>query len=495
MIDDFDHILKQLLANLPQHSPKSEVWSKISTHLDEDIAMTRLRRVLKNNEHKPKTDLWPAIESSLNRPVFWKTFYHSAWVKFVIPSFIILTTLFFVSPYFNTEQKLIYKGPLQRNVNTKEINSENTDVRSNKQSESFANPDLTSANNAAENFTVTVENLNIPDYVDNTSSQIDENVTNVQVSENVMNNENNALTFQSDKTENVQPDNYNIGLVTPLSLLMIENIWASDYPLISRLNSNYSENISSDKGLGKGSFSLELSYAPEVSFMHLKKNSGDYDIDLQKRKQAELISYSNTAGFEGKVDFRHWFFQTGLSYSTISTLSEYRYKYSGVDTLGWHLDTMFVYIWIDTLGYFHDSLSYAWSAVTDTVSYENIMTPSYQLKYLQIPLIAGYSVSKGKFQYSVSGGVSLGIPLSVSGHMLEPDDYTISNVANQSLSLQKIVYNGVLRMGVNYFISPRYSVFAQPSIRYTLNSVFDKKYPVNQKYFTCGLRFGIAYRF
>lgn len=495
MMDDFDHIIKQLLANLPQHSPNSEVWNKINSNLDEDIALTRLRRMLKNNEHKPKTDLWPAIESSLNKPVFWKTFYQSAWVKFIMPSLIVLTTLVFIKPYISPDTKVAYNNPLQREVNSAEIFSEDADAVTGNYpvNVSSLNTDISVEENSNQNLNNNSNQFNNKDEQNNSNQIADKN--NVQ---NIDNDLKNGNTDVADVSENTADGkfNKNICLINSLSLFVLGNTSFSDNKINSEKYLYQLPDVPLNKGLGKGNFSLEFSYAPEISFINLKNNPEfDSEIDLQKRKQAELPSYSWSTGIEGKIDFNHWFFQTGLNYSKISSVSEFRYTYSGIDTLGWHLDTMFIYFYIDSLGNCNDSLSYSWSPITVLMSYDQKKKASMQINYLQIPVMAGYSISRGKFQYSLSGGISLGIPLSITGRMIEPDNYTISGVENQSLPLKNIVYNGLLRAGVNYFISPRYSIFAQPSINYTLNSVFDKEYPVNQKYFTYGLRMGITYRF
>jgi hypothetical protein len=498
MMDDFDHIIKQLLANLPQHSPKSEVWNKINSSLDEDVALTRLRRMLKNNQHKPKVDLWPAIESSLNKPVFRKAFYQSAWVKFIVPSLIVLTTLIFIKPYISPDTKIVYNSPLQRNANAAEIISENPVVLTSNSpvivspSNSGFSADKNSNQNLNNNTNL-FGNQNEQSY----SNQLPEDINDVQNTVNDLNIGNTDIAVELEKTAD-ENFNKNLYLLNPLSLFSLGMVSNTDDKMNSGLLSNHFPESSLNKGLGRGNFSLELSFGPQISFMDLKSNLDESGINVEMRKQAEMPSYSWSAGVEGKIDFRHCFFQTGLNYSKISTVSEYRYKYIDIDTVGWYLtDTAYVHSFIDSLGICHDTLfiSYSWDPVTGLVSYDQKKKASYQINYVQIPLIAGYSMSRGKFQYSVSGGISLGIPLSISGSMIGTDNYTISGVAEQSLPLRKIVYSGLLRAGVNYFISPRYSIFAQPSVNYTLNPVFGKNYPVNQKYLTYGLRMGITYRF
>jgi hypothetical protein len=495
MIDDFDHILRQLLSNLPQHSPKSDVWNKISSSLDEDLAMSRLKRILKNSERPPRTDLWPAIESSLNRPVFWKLLFKSSWVKFGIPSLIVLTTLLFIYPYFNGNKKSIVSKPLSGNSGLSDIFPYAGDQNIN-----YSAGTVIPVRNISEvNKGVTATN-GVSGSVDNRQSQNNNDsqhlLENNSVGNNVNETNSNSVTTDLNNSfTTISVKEYSA--IYPLSAMVswrncqAKNITYDELP-------GFVPKVSPKKDVGHADFSVDLSYSPEMSFMKLQNTSDDYTIDLVKRKQAELPSYSWSAGIEGKMDLRHVFFQAGVNYSKISSLSEYRYTYSGVDTLGWELlDTMFVHSYADSLGIQHDTLFiiYTWNPVTQDVSYDYTKRAAMQISYLQIPVVFGYGISRGKFQYSASGGVSFGIPLSIKGSMIESDNYTVSDVAQQALPLNKIVYTGLLRLGVNYFVSPHYSVFVQPSAKFMLNSVFDKSYAVDQKYWSVGLRFGLNYRF
>ena len=496
-IDKFDHIIKQLIAMLPQHTPKQDVWNNISSSLDEDMAMSRLKRMLKNNEHQPHPDIWAGIEASLNKPVFWKVLVKSAYIKYFLPAAVV-TMLVLINPFSNNNNFKEVSNPVKRKVDFTQliINSPiENGIKSINKSSDIKTP---------------IQNGNIVPIVNSNNTLINktENKAQPEIAENTLTTQ---IAVASINTENIRNslscfpgsisgDRYNrLNFMNALSFTEVESELLNEKKINANPLQKFSESLYASKSLGVGNFSLEFIYSPEISFINLKKNHGnDNNIDLTIREKAELPSCSNTFGVEGKVDFHHWFFQTGLNYSNISSLSEYHFKYMGIDTLDWILsDTSYIHVYNDTLGNSFDTLfiAYTWDPVTNIVTKEEKKNASYHINYLQVPLIAGYHYGMGNMQFSVSGGISLGIPLSVNGRMMNAESYDISTVSEKTLPFNKIIYSGIIRLGASYFLSPHYSIFVQPSMQYMLNSVFDKTYPINQKYSTFSLRTGIAYRF
>ena len=117
------------------------------------------------------------------------------------------------------------------------------------------------------------------------------------------------------------------------------------------------------------------------------------------------------------------------------------------------------------------------------------------MKIIEVPLIAGYSISYHKLMFSVSTGVSVGIPVSYKGEMLTMDNTSVCDVSQVKPPLQKPDFDYILRAGITYAYSARYSFYAEPTLSYSLNSIFNKSYPLNQKYTIYGVRLGMLYRF
>ncbi|HNW99309.1 MAG TPA: hypothetical protein PKK00_12945 [Bacteroidales bacterium] len=496
-IDKFDHIIKQLIAMLPQHTPKQDVWNNISSSLDEDMAMSRLKRMLKNNEHQPHPDIWAGIEASLNKPVFWKVLVKSAYIKYFLPAAVV-TMLVLINPFSNNNNFKEVSNPVKRKVDFTQliINSPiENGIKSINKSSDIKTPiqngnivPIVNSNNTLINKT---ENKAQPEIAENTIT--------TQSPVELNNNEFIKQTLPYSAEPSSEYVNNQINLMNVLSFTEIESELLNGKKINTNPLQNFSEGLYTNKSKAVGSFSLEFIYSPEISLVNLKNSqSNDNNIDISIRKKAEIPSCSNTIGVEGKVDFHHWFFQTGLNYSKVTSLSKYHFRYIGIDTLDWALsDTSYIHVYNDSLGNSFDTLiiAYTWEPVTNIVKKEEKKNSLYHINYIQVPLIAGYHYGIRNMQFSISGGVSLGIPLSVNGRMMNAESYDISTVSEKTLPFNKIIYSGIIRLGASYFLSPHYSIFVQPSMQYMLNSVFDKTYPINQKYSTFSLRTGIAYRF
>jgi hypothetical protein len=87
------------------------------------------------------------------------------------------------------------------------------------------------------------------------------------------------------------------------------------------------------------------------------------------------------------------------------------------------------------------------------------------------------------------------MPVSYKGEMLTIDNSSVYDISQVKPPLQKPDFDYLLRAGITYAYSVRYSFYAEPTFSYSLNSIFNKSYPLNQKYTTYGVRLGMLYRF
>jgi hypothetical protein len=503
MIDDFDHIIQKLLSELPQHTPKSDVWRKINEKLDEDISMSRLRKILKSTEHSPKQDIWSNIETALDKSLVRKPFYNSNLFRISLSSLIIGgTALVFIlmnNPFKNniklakTNDRIInvksIDPRIQGNYNKpdKEIFIQVNDLPATKNDRVLpsAKPDAVFAN---------VDEPVIPNNINNLKQQADKINS---VNDDIKNKDNNKVHQIIDEPKE-----------TPINAEMqkIESRYCSyiDLPGITSgsikdtasipLNpaSTNTPNIKAQAG-----FSLELFAAPEVSFTRYTDNpKNDINLDLNSRKNSDHAAFSRSYGAELKMDLHHWFFQSGINYSIIQSCSMYKSNTPGNDTTGWVLGSA-------TLIPKHDSAEiiipahyiYTWVPRIGTTSQSDVKKAVSEIRFIQVPLIAGYGFSYRKFMFSVGSGISVGIPVSYRGEIVNADNSGLSELSQVNTTLRKPGFDYLLRAGITYVYSSRYSLFAQPSFSYSLNSIFTKANPVNQKYSIYGVRLGMLYRF
>jgi hypothetical protein len=254
-----------------------------------------------------------------------------------------------------------------------------------------------------------------------------------------------------------------------------------------------------NKVKAEGNLSLALFAAPEMSHSRYAGNStSDINLDIKNRAKSDYIASSQSYGAELKLDFNHWFIQTGVNYSAIQSCSEYRTNPAPSDTTEWTLSKVIFVPVHDTLGHLvpaHYVYTWTQSSLYSPSSQSAVKKAITELKVIQIPVIAGYSVSYHKLMFSVSTGVSIGLPVSYTGEMIACDNTGVYDVSQLKPPLQKPDFDYLLRAGITYAYSMRYSIFAEPSFTYSLNSIFNKSYPLSQKYTIYGVRLGILYRF
>ena len=225
-------------------------------------------------------------------------------------------------------------------------------------------------------------------------------------------------------------------------------------------------------------------------------STSDINLDVKNRANADHIAFSQSYGAELKLDFNHWFIQSGLNYSAIQSCSEYRIVPPPSNTVEYTLSNTTVIPAHDSAGhYIPPRYIYTWTSNKPTSTPGAVKKAISELKVIQIPVLAGYNISYRKLMFSVSSGISIGLPVSYTGEMITIDNSSISDVSQLKPSVQKPALDYLLRAGITYAYSMRYSIFIEPSYSCSLNSIFTKSYPLRQKYTTYGVRLGMLYRF
>jgi|GEM_PF-2254450 len=516
MKDDFDKIIQRLLSDMPQHTPKSDAWLKINEKLDQDLSLSRMREILKNTEHTPKQELWANIETTLDRSLVKPPFYSTRFFRISLSSFIIVSTAVLLFLFNNNSSTNTRHAQTDfRKVNDNSITASNysPEIKENKiapDAYATVNAQEGSAEEKAVSGNSEGKTNNNSDVVksdnskNSTLANNSENINTVAGIQTIA-----AQAKEANDVASTTDDKISKGQSEKLLLSGVQHLTCSSVPYIfdnrlSNENKFAPGTISwgnTAQGMGEGNLSLEFSFTPEAAFNSFyNSTSNDYDLHMDLRNNAEYPGLSYTAGLEAKIDFRHWFFQSGINFSKNTTCAKYQYQYNKFDTLGWVLfDTCFVPQSIDSCGGDIDTIPahfiYYWNPVTGNVTSSETKKAVAEIQYVQIPLLAGYSVSSKNFIYSIATGISIGIPVSVKGEVLSLDNSGLTEMSQLKSQLQKPVFSWLVRAGASYVVNSHYSISLQPSFRYTLNSLYDKTYPVRQKQSVFGVRFGLIYRF
>jgi hypothetical protein len=93
----------------------------------------------------------------------------------------------------------------------------------------------------------------------------------------------------------------------------------------------------------------------------------------------------------------------------------------------------------------------------------------------------------------VRSGIGFGIFSKQSNYFINSTETNL--VASKNDDFRKLIYNYLLRVGVNYMISPKLGIAVEPIIRANLNSVFSNKNEFQQRFRNYGANLGITYKF
>ena len=125
-------------------------------------------------------------------------------------------------------------------------------------------------------------------------------------------------------------------------------------------------------------------------------------------------------------------------------------------------------------------------------SIKNLTGTNY-IRYIEIPLMVGYSFQFNRLAIMVRSGIGFGIFSKQSNYFINSTETNL--VASKNDDFRKLIYNYLLRVGVNYMITPKLGIAVEPIIRANLNSVFNNRNDFQQRFRNYGANFGITYKF
>jgi hypothetical protein len=115
-----------------------------------------------------------------------------------------------------------------------------------------------------------------------------------------------------------------------------------------------------------------------------------------------------------------------------------------------------------------------------------------RISYIEFPVEMSFCFTQGKAGMGITGGLSPSLLISQKGNYLRRDGRGIESFSEIE-TFRKFMLNARLSADFYYRFSGRAKLLVRPQIKSNLNSVFDNKYGVNQKYYSTGILFGISY--
>jgi hypothetical protein len=240
----------------------------------------------------------------------------------------------------------------------------------------------------------------------------------------------------------------------------------------------------------KTSISLAFFVSPAYNIPEMSATSV-YNENLEYKKTHEKASVSLSAGVDFQLNLKNWYLQTGLSYSKFSNNRNYNHTFLAYDSLRSYYENDTTWGWVYDPPDFGKPVPIAIDSVLVAV-YNDINEGKNEWNYLEIPLLVGYKLNKGRFSFDLATGVSYGLLINTSGNVPSTAEKNIFTELSEMNSLMnRNQFNYILQIGVSYHITPVWSIMAKPYYKQNLQSVFDKSYPVDQRFRALGMKFGL----
>jgi opacity protein-like surface antigen len=263
-------------------------------------------------------------------------------------------------------------------------------------------------------------------------------------------------------------------------------------------------------------WSVEAFIAPSITSSVIKAGSDEFDIDVKRLENAISSNSGFSAGIGAGYKYKNWVFQTGLAYSRINedfndtlitsttdSVSYYEYTYGGyhdIDTAYWTfmwnpIDSVYILV-----PFLHDSFIVSvdstekWNTITNTTKkfYNNLNSYTY----LEIPFSIGYEFSYQRFSIIPSAGGVVGILLNAKGRTISfYDNNALTEMDKNKLPFLKTTFSWMVGLGIHYRFNNRFIFVTEPYFKQNLNSIYENRHPVSQKFSTAGIRVGIKYEF
>lgn len=255
--------------------------------------------------------------------------------------------------------------------------------------------------------------------------------------------------------------------------------------------------VSNDATPKKRWLSLAVFASPDITQTRLSE-AGAYEEYLNLRNDSESDAWTWSAGADIRVHFKNWFIQTGINYSSYKNNKDFNYSYSVYDSVNSHFEYDTTWVWV----YNPPNLGFPLMTGIDTIwvpVYQDIHVEDQgknEWSYLEIPVLIGHQFVSGKFGFEVASGVSMGFLTKSKGSLPRfPGTEGMENLEDLNGVINKTMLNWLLQVGISYQLSERWSIIAQPYYKQSLQSVFDKNYPIDQRFKAFGLKCGLRVRF
>ena len=240
----------------------------------------------------------------------------------------------------------------------------------------------------------------------------------------------------------------------------------------------------------KSWISISFYVAPAYTNSTLTADNA-FDEELKYRNDHETGAISWSAGADVQFNIRNWYIQTGLSYSTFSNNRNYNHSFKAPDSLNSYYSKDTTWAWV----YDPPHIGYPIVLSIDSTYiqvFNEINEGVNRWNYLEIPLLIGYTFHFNRFSLDIGSGVSYGILLGASGNVPSlSEENLFTELSELEPQMNKHTFNYILQIGASYHLTPQWSLIVKPFYKQNLQSVFEKNYPIDQRFKAFSIKFGL----
>jgi len=253
---------------------------------------------------------------------------------------------------------------------------------------------------------------------------------------------------------------------------------------------------------------LEVFAGPNIAFNQIKTNDNSLQntIDLRITNEKPKLSYH--FGLNYKTYYKNWFVGIGINYHRIEDRASYQIPYFEIDSAVSSYMIFSTSYHKTIVGYIQNpndpnsqvpiyqvTVQQDTSTVHKTYydSTQSFNTTSFTNSYsfIEIPLSIGREINYKNFVIDISGGVAWNRLIKTQVSIPNEDGSLLISGDDLNKVLVKNTFNALFSLGVAYRMNEGSLLFIRPQLRYNMNSLFDKEYPISQKYLQIRMSLGM----
>ncbi len=221
-------------------------------------------------------------------------------------------------------------------------------------------------------------------------------------------------------------------------------------------------------------FMIGFSFSPDYAYRTLYNKTGDDDIDndIQNSNDVNKARLGYTTGFAlGYQASSKWTFDIGVFFSK----KGYTYKPSSL--------------------VYGDIIDPRKGFIYATTEVPNSIRIIYGINYLDVPVRAIYTCSKGKLKWQVGAGVCTSFSLYSSNNFIAnyPTEKTTRQKRRYDNYVDPIMVSPILSFGSEFKLSDKLIFRAEPTFRYAINPIYESQ--IEKRLWSAGLNLSCYYKF